>query len=151
MNSSQKWMEEAIGLARRGEKTVAPNPMVGALVVHDGQVIGRGWHERAGEGHAEIQAIADARQQADSLAGATLVVTLEPCSTHGRTPPCTEAILREGFAKVIVGAVDPNPKHEGRGIQILLEAGLEVETGVLEAECEALLEFWEENPGTPGT
>lgn len=150
MMPSEKWMKEAIELARRGEKTVAPNPMVGAVVVRDGEVIGRGWHERAGEAHAEIKAIADARQHLDSLAGATLVVTLEPCSTHGRTPPCTEAILREGFTRVIIGTVDPTPKHSGQAIPLLRAAGVEVETGVLEAECRALLESWEEKPGTAG-
>lgn len=143
MNPPEKWMTEAIALARRGEKTVAPNPMVGAVVVENDRIIGRGWHEKAGHPHAEINAIADARQQTQTLEGATLVVTLEPCSSHGRTPPCTEAILREKFGKVILGAVDPDPRHQGRAIGILREAGIEVETGVLESECRALLESWE--------
>lgn len=142
MTPSEAWMREAVELARRGEGTVAPNPMVGAVIVQDEIITGRGWHERAGEPHAEIRAIADARKRSDSLAGATLVVTLEPCSTHGRTPPCTEAIIREGFAQVIIGAIDPNPDHQGRAIQLLEKSGIRVVTGVLESECRALLDSW---------
>jgi len=139
-------MKKAIALARRGEATVAPNPMVGAVVVRDGKVIGRGWHERAGEPHAEINAIADAQKHSGSLAGATLVVTLEPCSTHGRTPPCTKAIIRESFAQIVIGAMDPNPRHQGRAVQILQKAGIQVESGVLESECLRLLDSWKAFP-----
>src|ERR1041385_5663200 len=121
-----EWMRLALRLARRGYGTTSPNPMVGALLVTNGKVIGRGWHRRAGEAHAEIEALADARRRRHSPRGATLYVTLEPCSTHGRTPPCTEAIIAAGIRRVVVGAVDPNPKHAERGFQILRHAGIVV-------------------------
>jgi diaminohydroxyphosphoribosylaminopyrimidine deaminase/5-amino-6-(5-phosphoribosylamino)uracil reductase len=116
----------AMRLARRGYGTTSPNPMVGAVLVKGGQVIGRGWHRRAGGPHAEIEALADSQRRGHSPRGATLYVTLEPCSTHGRTPPCTDAIIAARIKRVVVGAVDPNPQHAGRGFEILRRAGIEV-------------------------
>jgi diaminohydroxyphosphoribosylaminopyrimidine deaminase/5-amino-6-(5-phosphoribosylamino)uracil reductase len=103
-------------------------------------VIGRGWHHAAGKPHAEIEALRDAASRGRSTAGATLYATLEPCCTHGRTPPCTRAILDAGIEKVVVGARDPNPKHAGRGFGILESAGIEVVQGILEAESTRLNE-----------
>jgi diaminohydroxyphosphoribosylaminopyrimidine deaminase/5-amino-6-(5-phosphoribosylamino)uracil reductase len=114
--------------------------MVGAVLVKRGQIIGQGWHRRAGEPHAEIEALRDAEKRGHRVKGATLYVTLEPCSTHGRTPPCTEAILSAGIRRVVVGATDPNPRHAGRGFEVLRQAGLVVVTGVLAEDCAALNE-----------
>ncbi len=116
----------ALRLARRGRGRTSPNPTVGAVLVKGGRVIGQGWHHRAGEPHAEIEAIEAARKQARDPRGSVLYVTLEPCCTHGRTPPCTRAIIDAGICKVVVGAVDPNPRHAGRGLKVLRQAGLEV-------------------------
>src|SRR4051794_26771076 len=104
-------MRLALRLARRGYGLTSPNPMVGAILVKGGQIIGRGWHHRAGEPHAEIEALLDARQRKLDPSGASLFVTLEPCSTHGRTAPCTAAIIAAGIRRVFVGAIDPNPAH----------------------------------------
>lgn len=117
----------ALRLARRGYGTTSPNPMVGAVLVKNGRIIGRGWHRRAGGPHAEIEALRDAQKRGHAPRGATLYVTLEPCCTHGRTPPCTEAIIAAGIRRVVVGAVDPNPRHAGRGFQLLKRAGIAVE------------------------
>lgn len=132
------FMDLALDEARRGWGLTNPNPMVGAVVVRDGKVIGRGFHHGAGLAHAEIEALADVRRNGADARGAELYVTLEPCSTTGRTGPCTEAILAAGIGKVFVGAVDPNPRHAGRGIDILRERGVEVGTGILERECAKL-------------
>lgn len=114
--------------------------MVGAVLVKDGRIIGRGWHRRAGEPHAEIEALADAKRHGSNPRGATLYVTLEPCCTHGRTPPCTAAIIAAGIRRVVAGATDPNPRHCGKGFSLLGRAGLEVIHGVLLQECERLNE-----------
>lgn len=119
-------MRLALRLARRGFGATSPNPMVGAVLVKNREIIGRGWHCRAGEPHAEIEAIRDAQSRKLNPKGATLFVTLEPCSTHGRTPPCTDAIIAAGIKRVVVAATDPNPKHAGRGLEILKRAGMEV-------------------------
>ena len=129
-------MSEALALARRGEGLTRPNPPVGAVVVRGGEVVGRGYHRRAGGPHAEVYAL---RQAAGRARGATLYVTLEPCSTWGRTPPCTEAILAAGIARVVVGAGDPNPKHRGRGLRLLRRAGVRVTSGVCRGEAERLI------------
>jgi diaminohydroxyphosphoribosylaminopyrimidine deaminase/5-amino-6-(5-phosphoribosylamino)uracil reductase len=121
-----QFMQHAIRLARRGYGTTSPNPMVGAVLVRSGKIIGRGWHRRAGLPHAEIEALRDAQKHGHSVTGATLYVTLEPCSTHGHTPPCTEAIIAAGIKRVVVGATDPNPKHSGRAFKILKRAGIAV-------------------------
>jgi len=120
------FMRLALRLARRGCGSASPNPMVGAVLAKGGKIIGRGWHRRAGEPHAEIEALRDAQKCGHSPRGSTLYVTLEPCSTRGRTPPCTHAIIAAGIKKVIVGATDPNPKHAGKGFIILKRAGVEV-------------------------
>jgi diaminohydroxyphosphoribosylaminopyrimidine deaminase / 5-amino-6-(5-phosphoribosylamino)uracil reductase len=133
-------MRVALQLARRGYGTTSPNPMVGAVLVSGGKIIGRGWHHRAGEPHAEIEALRDARKRGCAAKGATLYVTLEPCSTHGRTPPCTEAIKAVGLKRVVAGAIDPNPQHGGRAFAILRGAGIVVTEGVLAQECERLNE-----------
>ncbi|MCW5553038.1 MAG: bifunctional diaminohydroxyphosphoribosylaminopyrimidine deaminase/5-amino-6-(5-phosphoribosylamino)uracil reductase RibD [Verrucomicrobiae bacterium] len=119
-------MRLALRLARRGYGRTSPNPMVGAVLVKRGQIIGRGWHRKAGGPHAEIEALQDAQERGHNPRGATLYVTLEPCCTHGRTPPCTRAILAAGIRRVVVGALDPNPRHAGRGLRVLQRAGVEV-------------------------
>lgn len=130
-----EYMRRALELAGRGVGWTSPNPMVGAVVVKDGRVIGEGFHERCGEAHAERNALAHCTE---SPAGATMYVTLEPCCHQGRQPPCTDAILETGIARVVVGSDDPNPLVAGKGIDILRCAGVEVETGVFKAECDAL-------------
>lgn len=134
-------MRGALDEAAKGVGHTSPNPAVGAVIVRDGAIISRGYHRAAGLPHAEIEAI---RALADPglAAGATLYVTLEPCSTTGRTPPCTEAITRSKFARVVYGAVDPNPSHAGRADAILRAAGIEVTAGVLGAECTEINRAW---------
>ncbi|HOW97858.1 MAG TPA: bifunctional diaminohydroxyphosphoribosylaminopyrimidine deaminase/5-amino-6-(5-phosphoribosylamino)uracil reductase RibD [Kiritimatiellia bacterium] len=130
------YMRRALDLGRRGEGLTRPNPAVGAVVVRNGRIVGEGWHRKAGGPHAEVYALRRAGKRAR---GATLYVTLEPCCTQGRTPPCTEAILKAGIAEVIVGTRDPNPAHAGRGLRLLRRAGVRVVAGVLEGEARALL------------
>jgi len=129
-----KWMRYALQLAKKGVGRTHPNPRVGSVVVKDGVIVGQGWHQCAGEPHAEVHAIADAAEQA---AGATIYVTLEPCSGFGRTPPCTQAILDAGIQRVVFASFDPNPKMAA-GAEVLRQYGLEVLGGVLEAEASAL-------------
>ena len=133
-NSDAMRMCEAIALARKGYGRTSPNPRVGALLVKGGAVIGQGWHRRAGGPHAEIVALNQARQHDCSAEGSTLYVTLEPCSTTGKTLPCTEAIIAAGIARVVVAAKDPNPAHAGRGFQKLRRAGIEVVENILAEE-----------------
>lgn len=136
----QRWMHLALDQAQRGVGLTSPNPPVGAVIVAQGKVIGQGFHRKAGNPHAEVEAIRDARQvNAKLLPGSTIYVTLEPCCTHGRTPPCTEAIKAAGIKRVVYGAHDPNPRHAGRCRDIFLLAGIEVVAGVLETECKALI------------
>lgn len=135
-------MDRAIDLAQRAEGQTSPNPMVGAVLVRGGRVLGEGWHQKAGSPHAEIEAISDAKKNGHSPQGATLYVTLEPCSTHGRTPPCTDAIITAGIAHVVVAATDPNPAHAGRAWEILRQAGIQLTTGVLADRAEALNEIF---------
>jgi diaminohydroxyphosphoribosylaminopyrimidine deaminase/5-amino-6-(5-phosphoribosylamino)uracil reductase len=132
------YMRLALRLALRGYGATSPNPMVGAVLVKAGRVIGRGWHRRAGGPHAEIEALRDAQRRRHRVQGAALYVTLEPCCTHGRTPPCTQAIIQARLSKVVAGAIDPNPRHAGRGFGILRDAGLEVIHGVLAGPCQRL-------------
>ncbi len=120
--SDLQFMRMALRLARKGYGRTSPNPMVGAVLVKGERVIGRGWHHAAGQPHAEIEALRDAQKRGHDPRGATLYVTLEPCSTHGRTPPCTEALIAAGVKRVVVGTADPNPKHAGKGFQILKKA-----------------------------
>ena len=140
MNADIQFMRTALRLARRGYGATSPNPMVGAVLVKGGRIIGRGWHHRAGLPHAEIEALRDAQKRGRNPKRATIYVTLEPCSTHGRTPPCTEAIIAAGIKRVVVGATDPNPKHAGKGFKILKQAGISVVSGVLAEECARLNE-----------
>lgn len=133
-------MRLALRLAARARGRTSPNPLVGAVLVRRGRLIGQGWHRRAGEPHAEIEALRDAQRRGHSARGATLYVTLEPCSTHGRTPPCTAAIPAAGVARVVIAATDPNPAHAGRGFGLLRAAGIQVETGLLAVEATRLNE-----------
>lgn len=128
-------MARALRLADRGRYTTHPNPRVGCVIVRDGEVVGEGFHERAGEPHAEVHAL---RMAGDRARGAEMFVTLEPCSHHGRTPPCVEAVVAAGLRKVWVAMQDPNPKVAGRGIEKLREAGIGVETGLLQQDAETL-------------
>jgi diaminohydroxyphosphoribosylaminopyrimidine deaminase / 5-amino-6-(5-phosphoribosylamino)uracil reductase len=134
------YMRAALMLARRANGNTSPNPMVGAILVKQGRVIGKGWHHRAGQPHAEIEALRDAAAKGNDPTGAILYVTLEPCCTHGRTPPCTEAIKAAGIKKVIVAATDPNPAHAGRAFKLLERAGIQVVSGVLADEASHLNE-----------
>ena len=128
-------MRHALRLAHRGYGQTSPNPMVGAVLVKAGKIIGRGWHRRAGAPHAEIEAIRAAEKNGVPVRGAILYITLEPCSTQGRTPPCTEAIIAARIKRVVIGAIDPNPAHAGVGLKILKKAGLRVTQGVLADEA----------------
>jgi diaminohydroxyphosphoribosylaminopyrimidine deaminase/5-amino-6-(5-phosphoribosylamino)uracil reductase len=132
------WMDRALALAARGRFTTAPNPNVGCVLIRDGELVGEGWHQKAGEPHAEVHALRAAGEQAR---GATAYVTLEPCSHYGRTPPCALALVDAGIRRVVVAMTDPNPLVAGRGLEILRTAGIEVLCGVREAEAKAL------NPG----
>lgn len=134
----EKWMRRAIHLARNGEGLTRPNPPVGGVLLdRKGTCIAEAWHRRAGGPHAEPQLL---RKAGEAAKGGTLVVTLEPCSTHGRTPPCTEAILQAGVKRVVVGCRDPNPNHAGRGMRKLIREGVDVVTGVCKPEALALIE-----------
>ena len=124
------WMARALQLAERGLHTTSPNPRVGCVLVKDGKSIGEGWHERAGEPHAEVHAL---RAAGKAARGATAYVTLEPCSHQGRTPPCADALIEAGVSRVVVAMQDPNPLVAGRGVAKLQAAGIAVECGLMEA------------------
>lgn len=130
-----RFMALALRLAERGLYTTSPNPRVGCVIVVDGGIVGEGWHERAGEPHAEINAL---RQAGGAAQGATAYVTLEPCSHHGRTPPCADALAAAGVARVVTAMEDPNPLVAGAGLRRLREAGIRVESGLLQAEAAEL-------------
>ena len=134
----EKYMRRAIELAKKGSGHVNPNPLVGAVIVRDGKIIGEGYHECYGQLHAERNAIANAKKRGNSLEGSTIYVTLEPCCHYGKTPPCTEAIIEEKIAKVVVGSDDPNPLVSGKGFQMLREKGIEVIPHFLKEECDAM-------------
>jgi len=136
-----KFMRAALAEARKGLGKTSPNPAVGAVIVKGGRIIARGHHRAAGLPHAEIEALRALPDKALAR-GATIYATLEPCSTHGRTPPCTEAIIRHGFARVVYGATDPNPRHAGRAAKILSKAGIAAASDILAAECAALNAAW---------
>lgn len=137
MNQDETYMHLALQMARATSGQTSPNPMVGAVIVRDNQVVGLGAHLRAGEAHAEVHALAMAKEQAQ---GATLYVTLEPCSHHGRTPPCVEQVIAAGISKVCIATLDPNPLVAGRGVERLKEAGIQVEVGLLGEEAKELNE-----------
>ena len=132
-------MELAIELAKKGEGKVNPNPMVGAVIVKDGIVIGEGYHEKYGEGHAEVNAFKSLKEDPS---GATMYVTLEPCSHYGKTPPCVDKIIQSKIKRVIIGMIDPNPLVSGNGVDKLKRAGIEVKVGVLEDKCKKLNEIF---------
>ena len=136
--SDNEYMQRALRLAKRGLYTTDPNPRVGCVLVKNGEIIGEGWHERAGEPHAEILAL---RQAGDRASGATVYVTLEPCSHTGKTPPCAEALIQAGVKKVVAAMVDPNSLVAGQGLEMLRDNGIDVESGLLEEQARAL------NPG----
>lgn len=132
-------MMRALALATHGEGKVSPNPMVGAVIVHDGRIIGEGFHNFYGGPHAEVNAINSVRDEdRELLKDSTIYVTLEPCAHHGKTPPCAHLIVKTGIPRVVIGSRDPNPLVAGKGIQILKDAGIQVETGILEDKCMAL-------------
>lgn len=136
MTPDTRWMRAALAEARLGEGQTRPNPPVGAMLVRDGLLLASGYHHAAGQPHAEVEALLACPA---NPAGSTLYVTLEPCSTHGRTPPCTERILAARIARVVIATVDPNPRHAGRGIDLLRRGGVEVSVGVLAKEADQLL------------
>ncbi len=133
----EPFMRRALEIAERGRYTTSPNPMVGCVIVRDGEVIAEGFHQRAGQAHAEIEALRNATRD---VRGATMYVTLEPCSHHGRTPPCSDAVIASGVSHVVIAMGDPNPLVNGGGINALRNAGIEVTTGVLEADARRLNE-----------
>ncbi|HEY2713908.1 MAG TPA: bifunctional diaminohydroxyphosphoribosylaminopyrimidine deaminase/5-amino-6-(5-phosphoribosylamino)uracil reductase RibD [Chthoniobacterales bacterium] len=132
------FMRAALDEARKGAGKTSPNPAVGAVLVKKSQIVARGFHRARGSPHAEIECLTNAPKA--PLRGTTLYVTLEPCSTTGRTPPCTQAIIKAGLGRIVIGATDPNPQHRGRGIEKLRAAGIDVRSGVLEADCSRLNE-----------
>lgn len=137
--NDKDWMGAALAEARKGIGRTAPNPPVGAVIVKNGVVLGKGWHRAAGLPHAEREALADARELGHEVAGATVYITLEPCSTQGRTPPCVDGLIAAGIKRVVYACTDRNPAHAGRADEILQKAGIKVESGILAAEAEEML------------
>lgn len=137
MKLHEKYISRCIQLAKNGLGTTYPNPLVGSVIVQENQIVGEGWHYKAGEPHAEVNAIESA-SKVSSLKNATIYVSLEPCSHYGKTPPCADLIIETGIKKVVIGSLDPNPKVAGRGVKKLMEAGCDVVVGVLEKECDEL-------------
>jgi diaminohydroxyphosphoribosylaminopyrimidine deaminase/5-amino-6-(5-phosphoribosylamino)uracil reductase len=133
------FMEKALILARRGMGKTSPNPMVGALVVKEGKILGKGYHRRYGGAHAELSALRNAK---DDVKGASMYVTLEPCCHHGWTPPCVDAIIDAGIKRVVIGTADPNPRVNGKGTQILRDHGIQAKVGVLGERCRMLNEAY---------
>lgn len=139
MTEDEKYMRRCIQLAKNGQQNAKPNPMVGAVIVYESRIIGEGYHVRCGEGHAEVNAFASVSADDERLLPlSTLYVSLEPCSHFGKTPPCADLIIRKGVRRVVVGCIDEFAEVQGHGIRKLREAGIEVEVGVLEAECKEL-------------
>lgn len=136
MTQDETYMRRCLQLARNGMQNAKPNPMVGAVIVAQGRIIGEGYHVRCGEGHAEVNAFTSVRPEDEHLLPqSTIYVSLEPCSHYGKTPPCADLIVRKGVRRVVVGCIDPFAKVQGRGIRKLRDAGIEVTVGVLEQEC----------------
>lgn len=138
----EEFMAEALSLAKKGMGFTSPNPMVGAVIVRDGKIIGSGYHRKCGEFHAERNAFADCDSWGISCTGADMYVTLEPCCHFGRTPPCTEAIIEHDISRVFIGSSDPNPLVSGKGAELLRSHGIEVYEGILKEECDALNEIF---------
>ena len=139
MIDDEKFMRRCIQLAKNGQQNAKPNPMVGAVIVHNGRIIGEGYHVRCGQGHAEVNAFASVKAENEALLPeSTIYVSLEPCSHYGKTPPCADLIINKGVRRVVVGCIDEFAEVQGRGIKKIREAGIEVELGVLEEECKAL-------------
>ena len=136
----EKWMNTCFELAVKGAGYVSPNPLVGAIIVLDGKLLGKGYHRKFGDSHAEVNAIQDAHARHPNLHGATLYVNLEPCVHYGKTPPCVNAIVNEGITKVVAAMKDPNPLVAGKGFAYLRNAGIKVVTGVLKSEAERINE-----------
>lgn len=135
----EKYMRRCIQLAQNGRMNAQPNPMVGAVIVYQDRIIGEGYHVRCGEGHAEVNACASVKEEDEHLLkDSTIYVSLEPCSHYGKTPPCADLLISKGFRRCVIGCQDPFAKVQGRGIQKLKDAGIEVTVGVLEEECKAL-------------
>ena len=139
--SDERWMRRALELAQKGQLTTWPNPMVGCVVVENNQILGEGWHRRFGEGHAEVNAL-DKIEENKDLSGATAYVTLEPCSHHGKTPPCAALLTSRGVGRVVVATKDPNPVVAGRGLANLTEAGIEVIAAALKRKPELNRRFF---------
>jgi diaminohydroxyphosphoribosylaminopyrimidine deaminase/5-amino-6-(5-phosphoribosylamino)uracil reductase len=137
VKTHETYIKRCIELAKNGLGTTYPNPMVGSVIVYDGKIIGEGWHKKAGEPHAEVNAINSVKDKS-LLNKATIYVSLEPCSHFGKTPPCCDLIIKNGIPNVVIGTVDPNEKVAGNGIKKLIEAGINVTVGILEAECNEL-------------
>jgi len=133
-----KYMKRALALAENGIGRTSPNPLVGAVIVKDGRILGEGWHEQYGHAHAEVNAV----RNAGNAEGATVYVNLEPCCHYGKTPPCTELLIESRVNRVVIGSLDPNPLVAGKGVQRLREAGVEVNVGVMEQECRKLNEVF---------
>ena len=137
--TDEKYMRRCIQLAQNGKENAQPNPMVGAVIVYEERIIGEGYHVRCGEGHAEVNACASVKPEDEPLLKeSTIYVSLEPCSHYGKTPPCADLLIKKGFKRCVIGCQDPFAKVQGRGIQKLKDAGMEVTVGVLEEECKAL-------------
>ena len=139
MNQHLKYMQRAFELAQKGKGFTSPNPMVGTVIVKQGKIVGEGWHKRCGGDHAEVDAF---KKAGDKARGATLYVTLEPCSHFGRTPPCTHAIIKAGIKKVFIGVLDPNPLTHGKSLALLRKAKIEVEVGFLQEELTRMNEVF---------
>jgi len=135
MNKHKTYIQQAINLALKSKGKTSPNPLVGAIVVKNSKIIATGYHKKAGQDHAEIIAL---KKAGDKAKGATLYITLEPCSTQGKTPPCTETIIKSGIKEVVVAMTDPNPKHQGRGVKILRKNSIKVITSILKKEARAI-------------
>ena len=139
MTTDERFMQRCLQLARNGQQNARPNPMVGAVIVADGRIIGEGYHVRCGQGHAEVNAFASVKLEDEPLLkSATVYVSLEPCAHYGKTPPCADLIIGKGVKRVVMGCIDEFAEVHGRGIQKLLDAGIEVTVGVLEDECRQL-------------
>jgi len=142
LSAHERFMRSALTCAKKGLGSTSPNPAVGAVITNRGRIISRGWHRRAGGPHAEIEALAGLGPGGSAPRDSVMYVTLEPCCHHGRTPPCTDALISSGIRKVVIGAPDPNPKVAGGGVRALSRAGIEVVSGVLEPECTELNEAY---------